>query len=110
IRDFHVTGVLTCALPIYIALPGFGSNYQFTFGGRSAFGSNWNTYLVHPDMADLYQNADGTTFNWNDYLPGYNEMTPARREVFFLRNNLTAAEITTMTNKGAAMDLYLPNG
>lgn len=93
-----------------IALPGFGSNYQFTFGGRSAFGSNWNTYLVHPDMADLYQNADGTTFNWNDYLPGYNEMTPARREVFFLRNNLTAAEITTMTNKGAAMDLYLPNG
>lgn len=93
-----------------MALAGYGSDYQFRFGSRSAFGSNWNTYLVHPDAVDKYQNKDGTRFNWNDYLPGYNEMTPAKREVFFLRNGLTSAEITTMTNKGADMSLYLPNG
>lgn len=93
-----------------IALSGYGSNYQFTFGGRSAFGSNWNTYLVHPDAVDKYQKKDGTPFNWNDYLPGYNEMAPAKREVFFLRNGLTAGEMTTMTKKGAEMSLYLPDG
>jgi hypothetical protein len=58
----------------------------------------------------LYQEKDGTAFNWNNYLPGYNEMTPAKREVFFLRNGLTESEITTMTNKGADMSLYLPAG
>lgn len=96
-----------------IALAGYGSDYQFRFGSRSAFGSNWNTYLIHPDAVDLYQKKDGTPFNWNDYIPGYNEMAPAQREVFFLRNNLTANEIANInkrtTNK-LDMSLYLPTG
>ncbi|UIR55461.1 RagB/SusD family nutrient uptake outer membrane protein [Sphingobacterium sp. SRCM116780] len=93
-----------------IALAGYGSNYQFRFGSRSAFGSNWNTYLVHPDAVDRYQKKDGTPFNWNDYIPGYNAMEPAKREVFFLRNNLNATEITNMEKKGLNMSLYLPTG
>lgn len=91
-----------------IALPGYGSNYQFRFGSRSAFGSNWNTFLVHPDAVDRYQKKDGSPFNWNDYIPGYNAMDPIKREVFFLRNNLTATEIANMTKKGLDMSLYLP--
>lgn len=90
-------------------IPGYGSDYQFRFGSRSAFGSNWNTYLVHPDLVDLYQNADGTPFNWNDYISGYNEMAPAQREVYFLRNNLTSGERTTMQNKQLDLSLYLPD-
>lgn len=96
-----------------MALAGYGSDYHFRFGSRSAFGSNWNTYLVHPDAVDLYQKKDGTPFNWNDYIPGYNEMPAAQREVFFLRNNLTETEISNIekrtTNK-LDMSLYLPNG
>jgi len=91
-------------------LSDYGSDYQFRFGSRSAFGSNWNTYLVRPDAVDRYPNADGTPFNWDAHLPGYNAMDPAKREVFFLRNELTAAEIETMTKKGLDMSLYLPNG
>ena len=91
-------------------LAGFGSDYQFRFGSRSAFGSNWNTYLIGPDMIDRYQKKDGTPFNWNDYMPGYNQMDPKKREVFFLRNNLTESEIQGMTTKGLDMSLYLPNG
>ncbi len=96
-----------------MALAGYGSDYQFRFGSRSAFGSNWNTYLIHPDAIDLYQKKDGTPFNWNDYIPGYNEMPAAQREVFFLRNNLSATEISNIekrtTNK-LDMSLYLPTG
>ena len=93
-----------------MGLSGYGSDFQFTFGTRSAFGSNWNTYLVHPDVVDLYQNVDGTKFNWDTYLPGYSTMAVAKREVFFLRNNLTATEITNMEKKGLDMSLYLPTG
>lgn len=96
-----------------IALAGYGSDYQFRFGSRSAFGSNWNTYLVHPDAVDRYQRKDGAKFDWDDYLPGYNQMAPGQREVFFLRNNLTPAEISNIekrtTNK-LDMSLYLPTG
>lgn len=93
-----------------IPVNGYGSTFQFYFGSRSAFGSNWNTYLIHPDIVDLYENADGSKFNWNDYIPGYNEMEPKLREVFFLRNNLTPTEIQNMTTKGLNMSLYLPTG
>ncbi len=93
-----------------MALAGYGSDYQFRFGSRSAFGSNWNTYLIHPDAVDRYQRKNGSKFNWDDYIPGYNAMDPSKREVFFLRNNLTATEITNMTKKGLDMSLYLPTG
>ena len=93
-----------------IGLAGSGSTTQFFSGTRSSFGSNWNTYLIHPDLVELYQNADGSNFNWNDVIPGYSSMTPAQREVFFLRNNLTANEITAAKTRGADMSKYLPSG
>jgi len=73
-----------------IGLDGFGSTTQFYFGSRSAFGSNWDSYLVSPDLVDLYENLDGSKFNWNDVIPGYTEMTPKEREIFFVRNNIEA--------------------
>lgn len=91
-------------------LSGYGSDYQFTFGSRSAFGSNWNTYLVQPDAVDIYTNVDGTKFNWDTHFPGYSTMAPPKREVFFLRNSLTATEVSNMEKKGLDMSLYLPTG
>lgn len=91
-------------------LSGYGSDYQFTFGSRSAFGSNWNTFLVHPDAVDLYQNADGTKFNWDTYIPGFNALPAAKREVYFLRNNLTETEISNLKSRGIDMSVYLPTG
>ncbi len=93
-----------------MALAGYGSDYQFVFGSRSAFGSNWNTILVHPDAVDRYENVDGTKFNWDNILPGYTAMTAAQREVFFLRNNLTDAERASAAARGADMSRYLPTG
>ncbi|WDF69326.1 RagB/SusD family nutrient uptake outer membrane protein [Sphingobacterium oryzagri] len=93
-----------------MALVGYGSDYQFVFGSRSAFGSNWNTILVHPDAVDRYENIDGTAFRWESIFPGYNNMSAAQREVFFLRDNLTAAERASATNRGADMSRYLPVG
>jgi hypothetical protein len=93
-----------------IATPGLGSVTQFYCGSRISFGSCWNNYLPHPDFVESFEEKDGKPFSWEDYLPGYNAMTPAQRTVFFLRDGLTAAEITTFTNKGADMSKYLPTG
>lgn len=89
---------------------GFGSTTQLFCGTRSSFGSCWNNYLVSPNLVDLYENIDGSKFSWESVLPGYSALSLAEREVYFLRNNLTTAEITAATTRGAKMSLYLPSG
>ncbi|MFT3677527.1 MAG: RagB/SusD family nutrient uptake outer membrane protein [Chitinophagaceae bacterium] len=94
----------------HINQDGYGSTTQFYCGTRSSFGSCWNTYLISPNLVDLYENADGSPFNWDDVIPGYNAMPAAKREVYFFRDNLTTAEITAASNRGLDMSLYLPTG
>ncbi len=93
-----------------IAVTGLGSVTQFYCGSRVSFGSCWNNYLPHPDFAESFEEKSGKAFNWEDYLPGYNSMTPAQRTVFFLRDGLTAGEIATFTKSGADMTKYLTVG
>lgn len=93
-----------------IGISGFGSDTQFYCGTRSSFGSCWNSYHVSPNLVDLYENADGSTFDWEVAIPGYTALTIAEREVYFLRNNLTATEISAASIRGAKMSLYLPTG
>lgn len=93
-----------------IGQQGYGGTTQLYYGSRSSFTSDWNSYLPTPDLVDLYENIDGSKFKWEDVLPGYSGLTLAEREVFFLRDNLTAAEIAAATLRGAKMSLYLPTG
>lgn len=92
------------------ALEGYGSTTQFFCGTRASFGSCWNVYLIHPDVVDMYENADGSPFNWDEVIPGYNKLSVQQREVYFLRNNLSDAERQAVSNRGINLDAYLPNG
>ncbi len=100
---------------------GYGGNSQFYCGTRSSFGSCWNSFLVSPNGVDQYENADGTPFNWDAVIPGYNAMSVVQKEVFFLRDIQDAngkelsADVTKAVN--AKLDLlaegkanYLPYG
>lgn len=90
---------------------GYGNEFSFRYGSRASFGSCWNTYLVNADFVESFECADGTKFDWNDYIPGYNEMEPKERAVYFLRDNMTDAEKTKMINdQGADLSKYLPEG
>lgn len=93
-----------------IGQSGYGNTFSFRYGSRVVFEQGWNTYLASTDFADSYECADGSKFNWDDYLPGYSSMTPAARSVFFLRDNMTEKEITNLKNAGADMSKYLPTG
>lgn len=94
----------------HIGLPGYGSRTQKYCGTRVAFGSCWNNYMPHPDFVESFENADGSAFDWDDYLPGYSSLTPIERQVFFLRDNLSAEEVAAFEAKGLKMELYLPDG
>lgn len=89
---------------------GYGNDISFRYGSRSTYGSCWDNYFPSADFVDSYEVADGKKFNWDDYIPGYSSMTPNQRAVYFLRDNMTASEIASMTAKGADMSKYLANG
>ncbi|MBE7172653.1 MAG: RagB/SusD family nutrient uptake outer membrane protein [Williamsia sp.] len=93
-----------------ISVDGLGSTTQWYCGTRSSFGSCWNDFYVSPNLVDLYEKADGSKFNWDNYLPGYNSMSAVARQVYFLRDNLTAAEISAASARGADMTKYLAVG
>lgn len=89
---------------------GYGNTFSFRYGSRDTYGSCWNTYLVSTDFVNTYECGDGKPFNWDDYIPGFNEMKPAARSVYFLRDGLTEAEKEKMKENGADMSKYLPEG
>ena len=40
------------------------------------------------DFVDSYQNADGSPFKWTDIFPDWDKLTPAQREIFFVRDGM----------------------
>jgi hypothetical protein len=64
------------------------------------------------DFVESFENSDGSGFNWDDYIPGYNSMDTEQRKVFFLRDGLTATDIENYAPslEGADMTQYLPYG
>lgn len=75
---------------------GIGMNYgmpmTFYMGTRSSFGSCWNNSMPSVTLADMYELKDGRPFNWNDFIPGFNEDKTVKTETFLatLTENLTA--------------------
>ena len=106
-----------------IGIKDYGSKTQFWLGSRVSFGSCWNSYLPSVNWVESFECADGKPFNWNDFLPGYNEMTPKERVVFFLRDTVgewdtysedikskLRAGFELAVKNGADMSKYLPSG
>lgn len=89
---------------------GMGNPRAILYGSRVTAGSAWNNYLPNPAYVQSFENADGSKFDWEQYLPGWNSMTPKQRVVFFLRDGLTEDEKTRMSEYGADLSKYLPSG
>lgn len=65
-------------------------------GSRSSFGSCWNNSMASTTLADMYEMKDGSTFNWNDFIPGFNENATVKKETF----------IATLTSDGKSIATY----
>ncbi len=94
-----------------IAENGLHTSANVYYGNRMTPGTwGYNAIIINDTFVESFDCADGKKFDWDDFLPGYSSMTPNERSVFFLRDNMTEAEITTMKNYGADMSKYLPQG
>ena len=86
------------------------------FGNRclppdpSGNGLGWNNYIINPQFAETYENADGSKFDWDDIIPGYNDMGIDKRMVYFLRNGITETERKNAVAAGADMSKYDVSG
>lgn len=67
-----------------------GNPRSINYGNRVTGGSAWNNYLPNPAYVERFENADGSKFDWEQYLPGYKALTPKERSVFFLRDGLVS--------------------
>lgn len=59
-----------------------GMPMAFYLGTRSTFGSCWNNGMPSTTLADMYELKDGKKFNWNDFIPGFNESNDVKNTAF----------------------------
>lgn len=89
---------------------GYGGDISFYCGSAATWDYGIGLYTAAPDLADLYENKDGSKFNWDQVIPGYSQMQPAAREVYFIRDGATPAELQSAAVRGADISQYLPDG
>ena len=69
-------------LPLqYDEASGYCDNIQLMVGSRDHYDC-WTELIPSADFVDYYRNADGSEFKWSAYLTGWDDLTPAQREVF----------------------------
>ncbi|MDR1720105.1 MAG: RagB/SusD family nutrient uptake outer membrane protein [Dysgonamonadaceae bacterium] len=91
-------------------LSGQGNAFSYTYGNWMTAGGGNSSFFMNTKFVDTYEWANGKPFDWNDVVAGYNSMTTQARSVYFLRDNITSTEQSTMQIYGADMSKYLSTG
>lgn len=91
-------------------LSGMGNAFSSTYGNRMTAGGGNSSFFMNTRFVDSYEWANGKPFDWDDVVPGYNDMDPKARSVYFLRDNMTSSEENTMQTYGAEMSEYMASG
>lgn len=93
-----------------VATKGNGNLFSFLYGNYCTTGYGNSEMLMNVNFVNSYEEKDGKPFDWNNYIPGYNEMSPKARSAYFLRNGLTESEVSQMSTYGADMSVYDASG
>lgn len=90
--------------------PGNGNTFSNNYGNYCTAGYGKFKHYLNVDFIDTFEEKDGTPFDWDKYIPGFNSTDPAARSVYFFRNGLTETEKNTLSSTGADMSKYDANG
>ncbi|MCD8313016.1 MAG: RagB/SusD family nutrient uptake outer membrane protein [Bacteroidales bacterium] len=86
---------------------GFCDYLQLMIAGRESY-NGWSHIRPSFDFVTYYQNADGSTFDWAERIPEWNDAVfqndIAKREVFFLRDSITYDASGTVIRDGLTWD------
>lgn len=83
---------------------GYGMPMAFYMGTRSTFGSCWNNSMPTTGFADLYENLDGTAFNWDDHFPSYNNDNDIKRQAMIATH--TNGVLNTIPDTAKLGEIY----
>src|SRR5690606_40221987 len=73
-----------------VETPDMSNPRSINYGNRVTGGSAWNNYLPNTAYVERFENAHGSKFDWEQYLPNYKAMHPKERSVFLLRDGLVS--------------------
>ncbi len=73
----------------------YGMPLSWYHGTRSSYGGGWTTCVPTANLVEMYENTDGSPFEWAQYFPWY-DGTPAAKEKMF-RATLTAGNLAVAT-------------
>ena len=93
-----------------VAKSGNGNCFSYIYGSYCTTGFGNSELLLNTNFVNSYEEKNGKPFDWNNYIPGYNAMSPKERSVYFLRNNMSDTEISQMATYGAKMSEYDATG
>ena len=93
-----------------VAKSGNGNCFSYIYGSYCTTGFGNSELLLNTNFVNSYEEKNGKPFDWNNYIEGYNEMSPKERSVYFLRNNMSDNEISQMATYGAKMSEYDATG
>ena len=65
----------------------YGMEFPILYGTRGTYGSGRATCMPSVKLADMFEMKDGKPFNWNDYIPGFNENDAVKRTAFEAKLN-----------------------
>jgi len=82
----------------------YGMPFAFYLGTRSTFGSCWNNGMPSTNLADMYENLDGSKFNWDDHFPGFNASNDVKKSVFISTH--TNGVFNTLPDTAKLAEIY----
>lgn len=110
---FNLTGHTSSEMIFSIInLGGIGFNYGmplcFYAGTRASYGSCWNNTIPSVTLADMYENTDGSPFNWEDVFPGYtNSDNKVKDKVWYVTIDKDGKKILgEPAEKAKILDMY----
>jgi tetratricopeptide (TPR) repeat protein len=70
----------------------YGMQFGRIYGTRGSYGGGQCTCMPSIAMADMYENKDGSPFNWNNHIANFNENDAVKKSTFWgtLNSNKTA--------------------
>lgn len=77
----------------------YGMPMTFYMGTRSSFGSCWNNVMPSVTLLNMYELKDGKPFNWDSFIPGFNESNAVKDETF----------VSTLSSDGKKVESYGKN-
>lgn len=95
---------------IMVESEGNGNAFSNNYGNYCTTGYGKYQHYLNVNFINSFEENTGKPFDWDNYITGYNATDAKARQVYFLRDGLTDAEKTKMTNAGADMSKYMESG